>query len=91
MNKTAAKKAAFYNTKTWGELEEMILDDFCLYGRSTINKQLTKEHAQKIFIDAINSKERSDQPKTTRYDISRNREVLSGDGLLVMNILREFG
>jgi hypothetical protein len=57
---------------------------------SKVNKSMTKEQVIDLFASAIKEKDLDTKPKTMRYNIARGYETLSGDGLSVVNILREF-
>lgn len=89
MNKKLARDEAWSPDKTWREYREMIVNSD-LTGRAKLNKSLTRQQASDIFLKMVDSNKDLDAiPKTL---ISINFRVsLSGDGVGLMNLLREFG
>ena len=95
MNKRKAQDEAWNNIKSWGEIKELI--DSCRdvtnpLRESRVNRSMTVEQALDIFDSAIETRVRnslSEVPSGHRHDIYKGREVMSGDGLIIRNILRE--
>lgn len=91
MNKRKAKDEAWSNTRSWADIKELI--DSCREGSrfrpSKVNKALTVEQALDIFDAAIAERDPDEVPKGHRHDVYRRREMMSGDGLMIHNILRE--
>jgi len=89
MNKQKAKAEAENNTRTVGELLA-IVDAADLTGMSKLNKGLTRVQAAQIFKGMLAGRSADEVPKGTRWDVSRNSMRMSGDGLGIQNLLREF-
>lgn len=89
MNKRQAKKEAFDNTCTIGDLRSLIAAARQRTGTSRLNKGLTVEQCLDILEKAMADRDDAETPEGSKYDIYRERDVLSGDGVLVHNILRE--
>lgn len=88
MNKAKAKKQAQENTRTWGEIKE-IVDNADDHGMSIVNKGLTKKQVLRIFKGMFDDVDLSVVPPGMRYCGRRDRHVMSGDALGIMNVLRE--
>lgn len=89
MNRRQAKLEAINNKRTWGELRE-IVNRANRNGMSRVNKSLTKIQVYEIFKKIIDARDLSEIPTGERYSVSRNRYVMTGDGLAIFNLLREF-
>ena len=89
MNKKQAKQEAENNTRTWGELLA-IVEGADLTGMSKLNKSLTREQSAQIFKNMIAERDLNEVPNGLRYDAYKDCMRISGDGLGVQNILREF-
>jgi hypothetical protein len=94
VNKKKAKDHAWNNTKSWADIKELI--DSCRnetnpIRQSRVNPAMTVEQCLDIFDAAIKTRLRmpNETPSGHRYDIYKRREVMSGDGLMIQNILRE--
>ncbi len=92
MNKRRAKDEAWTNARSWAEIKELI--DSCRdvtnpIRKSRVNKALTVEQVLDIFDAAIAKRDPDEVPKGHCYHVYRQREVMSSDGLIVHNILRE--
>lgn len=91
MNKKKAKEQACSNTKTWEELFA-VLDGANLSGMSKVNKSLTREQVYSIFQSMKDDiSDLTIIPKGMRYSFRRDKEIISGEALSIMNLLREFG
>jgi hypothetical protein len=90
MNKVKAKNEAKNNSKTWGELLDLVKAARGTGGMAKINKSITKEQALDIFENMINACNLTDIPKgvTVNY---KQKEIMTGHGLGIMNLLRECG
>jgi len=89
MNKKQAKDEAIENKRTWGELLALV-DSSSGAGMSRVNKSLTKTQAIEIFKGALSKRNPDDYPKTLVPHRTQERMTFGGDGLTVINILREF-
>jgi len=89
MNKAKAKQEALSNTRTWGELLDIVKSNRDQGGMSKLNKSLTKAQAVNIFENMIKERDLSEVPSGLKYDCYKDREVMSGDGLGIWNLLRE--
>ena len=89
MNRKQAKEEARNNTRTWGELLQLVRAS-SLQGMSRVNKSATKAQAANIMENMIAERDLGDVPKGERYDVFRNQYRISGDGLAIQNLLREF-
>ncbi len=92
MNKRKAKDEAWGNTRSWRDLKELI--DSCRdvtnpIRQSRINRALTVEQVLDIYDKAIEGRDMDEIPKGHCNDVYKRREVMSGDGLMIHNILRE--
>ena len=92
MNKRKAKDEAWNNARSWGDLKELI--DSCRDAtnpirQSRINRALTVEQVLDIYDKAIAKRDPAEIPDGHRHDAYKRREVMSGDGLMIHNILRE--
>ncbi|MCH8135852.1 MAG: hypothetical protein IIB77_07735 [Proteobacteria bacterium] len=89
MNKRQAKKEAFENDRSIGELRSLINAARQRTGVSRLNKALTVEQCLDILERALDGRDNAEVPKGSTYNIYRYRQGLSKDGILVHNILRE--
>ena len=89
MNRKQAKEEAINNTRSWRELLQLVQTS-SLEGMSRVNKNLTKEQAAKIMEDMIAERDLDEVPKGERYDVFKEQYRISGDGLAIQNLLREF-
>ena len=89
MNKSKAKEEAFNPTKTWGEYRDL-LDAACTEGKSKVNKSLSRDEVISIFKKMFENKNFNEIPETVSYT-HNDKKKLNGDGLGLMNFLREFG
>jgi hypothetical protein len=89
MNKKQAKIEAENNTKTWGELLGLV-EAADLRGMSRVNKSLTREQVAQIFKDMISGRDLNEVPQGLRFDVYRDCNRISADGLGIQNLLREF-
>jgi len=90
MNRATSKKLAFNNkTTTYGNLVT-ILENAVLDGQSKINKSLSKKQVHEIMIGALDSEDKSAIINTTRLN-KRDKIALSSHGMIMANILFEFG
>ncbi len=92
MNKRKAKDEAWDNTRSWADIKELI--DSCRdvtnpLRESRVNRALTVEQVLDIFDKAIEKRDPDEVPKGHHHSVYRQREVMSGDGLMIHNILRE--
>ena len=88
MNKTKARNEAKENTRTWGELKQLV-DATSEEGMSVVNKNLTKKQVLDIFKALFKTVDLSVVPPGMRYSVAKDRMVMSGDALGIMNMLRE--
>lgn len=94
MNKRDAKNSAYNSEYTIGDLRSLITkrrNKGGLEKPSNINRGLSVEQAIGILERAIEGRDSEETPKTTRIAPGSDRVTLSGDGLLVQNILRVCG
>ena len=89
MNKTKAKSEAMNNKRSWAELLK-IVDSADLSGMSKVNKSITRKQVAEIFKSMIKEKCLNDVPDGARYDIYKDKLMMSAYGLGIMNLLREF-
>lgn len=88
MNKSKAKKEAKENKRSWGELKS-IFDNASDTGMSIVNKSLTKKQVLSIFKPMFDGKDLSVVPDGERYCGRRDKIIMTGDALGIMNLLRE--
>jgi len=88
MNKRLAKHQAQNNTRTWGELKELV-DNTSDQGMSVVNKSLTKKQVLDIFKRMLSEVDLTTVPPGMRYSASRGKMIMSGDALGIINLLRE--
>lgn len=88
MNKTKAKKEAQDNTRSWGELKDLV-DATSDEGMSVVNKGLTKKQVLEIFKGMLETVDLSEVPDGMVYSARKNKLIFSKDALGIMNILRE--
>lgn len=93
MNKKQAKDQAYENDKPWSYYMGILNSQNNLTGVSKLNKNLTKTQVFDIFNNAMKEKNPDQIPDGTRYILrGRNgRITLNSDGMLIQNILIEFG
>lgn len=89
MNKKQAREEALNNTRSIRQLRELINQQRGKGGQSRVNKQFPKESALDIFHNAMAGRKEDEIPKGFQFDIYKERDVISKDGLLIQNILRE--
>ena len=90
MNLTKAVMQAMENTRTWGEILD-VLNGADKSGLCTHNRQMTRARAADVAETQILKNDPSDVPEGTRYNHDMGKEVMTGEGMLIMNILKEFG
>jgi hypothetical protein len=88
MNKAKAKKEAQNNTRTWGELKELV-DNTDEQGASVVNKSLTKKQVLTIFYNMFDEVDLNEVPEGMVYSPRRDKVIMSANALGIMNILRE--
>ena len=91
MNKRDAKNTAFDNDKPWSYYLGLIASKRGTAALSVLNKSITKEQALDIFDRALSERNKDEVPKGHSYSVSKRRQTLSRDGLIIHNILRECG
>lgn len=89
MNKRQAKQEAWDNRRTWAELRDFVNANKGVLGQSIVNPSLTKGQSLSILEQAIDEKDKDDVPIGHRYDAFKGRDIMTTDGLIVQNILRE--
>lgn len=89
MNRRKAKEEAMNNKRTWAELLSLV-ENGSIIGMSKINKSLTREQVGTIFKNMIAERDLTETPEGSVYSYRRDRIIISGDGLGIQNILREF-
>ena len=89
MNKKQAKQEAENNTRTYGDLLTIVKNTRGKREKSVLNKSLTADQALDIFERWLEKKNPEEKPVTMRYNSYKDRSLLCGDGLGVMNVLRE--
>lgn len=90
MNKVDAKEIAMINEKTWAELKAMVVNSD-KNGTSKVNPTLKKSVVADIFMNMFKNKDLEKVPVTTYFHPMKNRLQLNGDGIGIVNLLREFG
>ena len=91
MNNTKAISQAIDNKRTWGELLA-ILDGSNKSGLCAHNKGMTRERAADTMIaQIIKQDDMSVVPEGTAYNKSMGKNIMSNEGMLIMNVLKEFG
>jgi hypothetical protein len=89
MNMNKAVDAARNNTRTWGELVEL-LDSSDKSGMCRWNRHLTKRRAADIAVAQMLTESQSEVPSGTRWSEELGKTIISAEGMLIMNILKEF-
>jgi len=89
MNKKKARIEAENNTRTFGELLELVESTRGKRPMSVVNKSLTLDQVLDIYKAWLSKRNPNDKPKTMKYNVYKERITLSGDGLGVVNVLRE--
>ena len=89
MNITKATMQAMDNKRTWGEVLD-VLNHADKSGLSS-GSQITRARAADLAETHVLKFDPADIPDGTRYDHGMGKEVMTGEALLIMNILREFG
>lgn len=90
MKEADAKKEILDFSRTWKDLKELV-DKADKNGLSKINPAFTKIQISQIFYGFIEGKDENAIPETMMFDVHTDRIKVSGTGLGVRNILREFG
>jgi len=89
MRKSRAKALAYEGNMTYGYLQELIAK--CdRTGPSKVNPNMTKEQVLVLLQASIKDEDPKDVPVTTWHN-TRVKVTLTGQGMAVMNILRECG
>ena len=89
MNKSKAKRLAYYNELTNQQLID-IIDKTPRDGKSNVNNKLPKEFCLNFMRSFLVKKEPDAIPETQRFkEFKPKRKILTGDGLNVMNIFIE--
>lgn len=89
MNKKQANEEAFNNTRSYGELLELVVNAN-KDGVSSLNKGLTKLQVAEIMIGWLSPLPKEDVPDGQRYNPYKDKMIMSKDGLGIANLLREF-
>lgn len=89
MNKKQAKAEAINNTLTWGELSEIVTNGN-KDGHSSVAQQVSKLDVEKIMREVIREQDWNAIPSGNWLN-HKGKYSLSKNGMIIMNILREFG
>lgn len=88
MNTTKAASTAMANTRTWAEVLELI-DSSDKSGLCS-NGQTLRSRAADTAVAQILKNDLTLVPDGTKYSEQLGKEVMTGEGMLIMNILKEF-
>jgi hypothetical protein len=89
MNKKRANEEAFNNTRSYGDLLELVVSAD-KSGTSSVNKSITKMQVAQIMIEWLSTLPKDSIPGGQYYDPFKDKIRLSRDGMAIANILREF-
>ena len=91
MNKSEARKQALANKRTIGELLALVdARATAADGKmSRVNRQILLARACEIYAGALAGRPTESVPTGIHTDVYRNRDRISGDGMIIQNILRD--
>lgn len=91
MNKRKAKEQAQNNTRSIGELLQLVKNKRGKGGMSKLNPAFTLEEILDIFEKPWENKDPNEIPKGMKYSARKGYEIMSLDGIGIWNLLRECG
>lgn len=89
MGRVKARKTAEDKTYSWGDLATMIETASERGGMSKVNSQFELEATCAIYRTCVAERDQEETPDPWTYNPYKDRNVHSGDFLIVVNILRD--